>query len=340
MGNKKISKLFFLNTLYFLFLIPLFALEAPPAKRQRVLAVTPPFPTWPPGIDKSSKENFTPVLKFLTKNTSDVIIFSIASGKKVAQIIPQFIINTALKYPRLQFCVIAIDPKHTFDKLQMIFNKLSEYKLINQSKKNYTKITVFYDAREITNLSVIAFPCLFPNTFIYKKHIVPLEYNKNIQKWLSEFFKQKIINHKIILFGLHSEIKFNDEDLLCGLWPLIRTLKKEYPDQILIYVQCARSPWLVLNSPGISYFWTYPLSRLDYFQDKTNTHDRQTPFLNILDIELDPDTNKIVNINGTLMTNFPEYIKENFTLYYRDFCPLYIILRDKFRALKEKLWPW
>jgi hypothetical protein len=76
----------------------------------------------------------------------------------------------------------------------------------------------------------------------------------------------------------------------------------------------------------------------DYFSDKTNTTDRQVPFSDILDIELNTSTKKIIQINGTFLKNFPQFIKGKIPdRLCKTMCPPQIILRDALVLLKEKL---
>jgi hypothetical protein len=296
-----------------------------------------PIPKCPSSITTDSHKNFTPVLELLTSDTSDIIIFSLASGGMENQIIPSFIINTALKYPSLKFYIIAIDPEHTFENLQKLFNESSKYRLTNKRDKNYTIITVFHESKQITNLSVVAFSLFFPATKYKDKEDEYEKYINTTYKWLELFFEQKLNEKKIIFWGNHAALGFHIPNTT-PFWRIIRALKGKYSDLFLIYNQFLDFPWLVLNPPNISSLKTYMLAPDDYFSDKTNTTDRQVPFSDILDIELNTSTKKIIQINGTFLKNFPQFIKGKIPdRLCKTMCPPQIILRDALVLLKEKL---
>jgi hypothetical protein len=335
MKNKNILKIFLLLNIFYFFL------------SKSTLALE--FPQIPLCLDtlQNTQYNVTQLLELLRRNTSDVLIFSLASGGESNQIIPPFVVQTTKKYTRLNFCIIAIDPRHTYENLQKIFPPTLGYTLVKQKDKKYTNIIL--PDTEPKNITIMAFPIFFPTKhFIDQQMFLQLkrleihsnycDYIKSTHNWLLNFLTQKLKENKILFWSNHSGLSFSDPNIFGSFWQRkIRVLKEKYSDQILILNQCVNSPWLVLNPPGVPTLRTYMLSEVDYFSDGTNQNDRQAPFSNISDVELNVDTKKIVKINGILTTNFPKYIKENFPHFYKEFCPPQIILRDALVLLKEKL---
>jgi hypothetical protein len=230
-----------------------------------------PIPKCPDSL-KNAKYDLTHVLEFLSNDTSDVLLLSIASGSQIKQIIPKYIINTAKNYPDISFCVIAIDEWHTQENLKHYFvdqpasspynpTKSPEQNISPSLKKLFPNTSPWTIENKITHTQIIPPKELCPhnNVSIYAfSRLIPYfplsesekeQYQIGVFNWLKTFFKKKLTDGKIILVGTHYKPAFNF-DLFWSLFVTVAKLKQEFPLQITYYTQEGSLPWNIYDPPS------------------------------------------------------------------------------------------